>query len=220
MTELLSSLGYHFQDLSLLHLALRHPSMSGENNQRLEFLGDAVLQFLMSDMLYHRYTDIQEGALTRRRSRLVCEGALCQVAQTIGLERYLLLDKSEEAINGRENPSILADAMEAVLAAVYLDGGINAARDVMNRLWPSEGNLVADKKDSKSLLQEYLQARKHPFPTYEITGRSGPDHDPLFTAVAKVDGRECGTGTGRTKQAAQQQAAAAALDSLRKGELL
>lgn len=216
MEALMKALGYRFRDPALLNMALTHPSCGGEDNQRLEFLGDAVLQFLMSDQLYKAYPDLREGGLTHQRALLVCEAALSQVARGINLGRCLHMDKGEIFTHGREKPSILADAMEAVLAAVYLDGGIEAARDMMNRLWPRAEEVRSSTQDSKSALQEYLQAQGMETPAYEIIDQQGPPHDRVFTAQVLVARQAVAQGKGKSKKAAEQQAAQRALDKLTK----
>ena len=212
MRELMDRLGYHFKDESLLRMALTHPSMGRKDNQRLEFLGDAVLQLLMSELLYHKHPELREGGLTHQRALLVCEAALHQVALSLGLGQYLIMDKGENKTHGRNKPSILADAAEAVLAAVYLDGGLEAARNVMTAHWPKEGE--SPLKDSKGLLQEYLQARGSEPPYYELTGQEGPPHDRVFTVQALVEGRPVAQGRGKSKKQAEQRAAEKAYEIL------
>lgn len=210
----MKALGYEFRDPALLRRALTHPSMGKEDNQRLEFLGDAVLQYLMSDQLYAEYTEEREGALTHYRALLVCEAALSQVAQKLGIGEALIMDKGEELTGGREKPSVLCDAMEAVLAAVYLDGGLEAARGIITRCWPSPEEVHRPMQDSKGALQELLQKDGGETPTYEIIGRSGPDHSPSFEAAVSRYGKEIARGTGRTKKQAEQDAAVNALKKL------
>lgn len=216
MEALMKAMGYTFKDEAKLLMALTHPSLGGEDNQRMEFLGDAVLQFLMSDKLYHKYPTMREGGLTHQRALLVCEAALSQVARKIDLGRYLRMDKGEAATHGREKPSILADAMEAVLAAVYLDGGIEAARQMMLRLWPREDEIKNEGQDGKSALQEYLQARGMTTPVYETIDLKGPPHDRTFTAQVLIDGKPMAQGQGKSKKAAEQQAAHQALVLLKR----
>ena len=152
MKALMKSLGYTFRDEALLRRALTHPSMGREDNQRLEFLGDAVLQYLMSDRLYREYPEEREGQLTHLRALLVCEAALSQVAARLGIGRSLIMDKGEELTGGREKPSVLCDAMEAVLAAVYLDGGMDAARGVVERCWPKPEEVSRPMQDAMGQL--------------------------------------------------------------------
>lgn len=210
----MKALGYEFRDPALLRRALTHPSMGKEDNQRLEFLGDAVLQYLMSDILYAEYTGEREGALTHYRALLVCEAALSQVAKKLGIGEALIMDKGEELTGGREKPSVLCDAMEAVLAAVYLDGGLEAARGIITRCWPSPEDVHRPMQDSKGALQELLQKDGGETPTYEIIGRSGPDHSPSFEASVSRYGKEIARGTGKTKKQAEQDAAINALKKL------
>ena len=210
----MNALGYEFRDPTLLRLALTHPSMGREDNQRLEFLGDAVLQYLMSDYLYAEYPEEREGVLTHYRALLVCEAALSQVAKKLGIGEALIMDKGEEFTGGREKPSVLCDAMEAVLAAVYLDGGMEAARGVVSRCWPAPGEVHRPMQDSKGALQELLQKDGGEAPTYEITGRSGPEHSPVFEATVYRYGKELAKGTGKTKKQAEQDAAVNALKEL------
>ena len=207
------ALGYTFRDGGLLRRALTHPSAGKEDNQRLEFLGDAVLQYLMSDRLYANHPTDREGSLTHMRALLVCEAALSQIAARLHIGEALVMDRGEELTGGRTKPSVLCDAMEAVLAAVYLDGGMEAARDVVERCWPGEGEVSRPMQDSKGQLQEILQKNGGETPSYEITGMSGPPHDPLFEAAVYRGGTEIGRGSGRTKKQAEQ---AAALDALKR----
>ena len=211
MKKVMEALGYTFRDGTLLRRALTHPSMGKEDNQRLEFLGDAVLQYLMSDRLYRRHPEDREGALTHRRALLVCEASLSQIAEKLGIGDALVMDRGEEQTGGRTKPSVLCDAMEAVLAAVYLDGGMDAARAVVERCWPDEEEVSRPMQDSKGLLQEALQKNGGEAPTYRIVGESGPPHAPVFEAAVYHDGVQLATGSGRTKKQAEQAAAVRAL---------
>ncbi len=212
MKELQTSLGYTFHNEAHLRRALTHPSTKLPDNQRLEFLGDAVLEFCVSDMLYQKYPDLHEGALTARRAALVCERTLSAIARSLALGRFLVMGHGEEQTGGREKPSILADAMEAVLAAIYVDGGWEAAREVILRLFAQDEQLIAWRgQDDKSALQEYTQAHGLELPAYEIIGQSGPDHDRRFTAQVSVLGKPVATVEGNSKKAAEQAAAKAAL---------
>ena len=211
--RVMQALGYTFHDETLLRRALTHPSAGKEDNQRLEFLGDPVLQYLMSDRLYANHPTDREGSLTHMRALLVCEAALSQIAARLHIGEALVMDRGEELTGGRTKPSVLCDAMEAVLAAVYLDGGMEAARDVVERCWPGEGEVSRPMQDSKGQLQEILQKNGGETPSYEITGMSGPPHDPLFEAAVYRGGTEIGRGSGRTKKQAEQ---AAALDALKR----
>lgn len=211
------NLGYSFRDRSLLTRALTHPStLSPEDNQRLEFLGDAVLEFCVSDLLYRKYPDCQEGELTERRAALVCEETLSLLAQGIGLGHALRMGHGEEQTKGRRKPSILADALEAVLAAVYLDGGVPAAQALVLRLYRDEEGLYALRgRDEKGLLQEYTQAHELALPEYAIVEETGPAHNRHFVAQVSVLGRPVATGRGGSKKAAEQAAAKAALAAYR-----
>ena len=210
----MKALGYTFRDEGLLRRALTHPSMGKNDNQRLEFLGDAVLQYLMSDALYRAHPDEREGALTHRRALLVCEAALSPIAKKLGLGEALQMDRGEELTGGRDKPSVLCDTMEAVLAAVYLDGGMEAARAMVEHHWPDEDKVSRPLQDAKGALQEALQKNGGETPTYEITDRYGPPHAPLFRA-AVYRGREClAEGEGKTKKQAEQAAALAALKKM------
>ena len=214
LNAVMNALGYTFRDKALLRRALTHPSMGREDNQRLEFLGDAVLQYLMSDALYHAHPEEREGALTHRRALMVCEASLSVIAKKLGIGEALIMDRGEELTGGREKPSVLCDAMEAVLAAVYLDGGMEAARSVVLRHWPREEDVSRPLQDAKSQLQEALQKHGGETPTYEITGHSGPAHDPLFEATVYRHNTPLATGRGKTKKAAEQAAALAALKKI------
>ena len=214
MNKLMNALGYQFKNPALLHRALTHPSMGAQDNQRLEFLGDAVLQYLMSDILYAAHPNDQEGKLTHHRALLVCEAALSQVARGLHVGEALIMDKGEELTGGRDKPSVLCDAMEAILAAVYLDGGMEEARKIVVNHWPRPEDVQRPMQDSKGALQEYLQKDGGDAPTYEIVSQSGPPHDRLFEARVLRYGQELSHGTGRTKKQAEQAAALSALNQL------
>lgn len=216
MQALMKKLGYQFKNPALLQRALTHPSMGAEDNQRLEFLGDAVLQYLMSDILYENHPRDREGQLTHQRALLVCEAALCQVAKSLQVGEALRMDKGEALTGGREKPSVLADAMEAILAAVYLDGGLEEARKIILRNWPRPEDVHRPMQDSKGALQEHLQKDGGNAPTYQIIAQDGPPHDRTFEAAVFRYGVELARGTGRTKQKAEQAAALAALENLTK----
>ena len=214
LDKVMEALGYTFRDEALLRRALTHPSFGREDNQRLEFLGDAVLQYIMSDKLYRAHPDEREGALTHRRALLVCEAALSPIAKKLGLGEALQMDKGEELTGGREKPSVLCDTMEAVLAAVYLDGGMEAARSLVERCWPGEDEISRPLQDAKGALQEVLQKDGGESPTYEIIGQSGPPHAPVFRAAVSWGGKTLAEGEGRTKKQAEQAAAYAAIKSM------
>ena len=208
------ALGYAFHDEALLRRALTHPSAGKDDNQRLEFLGDAVLQYLMSDKLYRAHPSDREGSLTHMRALMVCEAAQSAIAGKLGIGEALVMDKGEEMTGGRTKPSVLCDAMEAVLAAVYLDGGMEAARAVVERCWPEESEVSLPMQDSKGQLQELLQKNGGETPVYQITGTSGPPHAPVFEAAVFREDLEIGRGSGRTKKQAEQAAALSALQRL------
>lgn len=216
MQDLMNHLGYQFRNPALLRQALTHPSMGAEDNQRLEFLGDAVLQYIMSDILYATHPTCREGQLTHLRALLVCEAALSQVARSLHVGEALLMDKGEALTGGRDKPSVLCDAMEAILAAVYLDGGLDAARAIVQRHWPSPESVHRPMQDSKGALQEYLQKDGGDAPTYEIISQDGPPHDRSFEAAVYRYGVELARGTGKSKKQAEQAAALAALSKLTK----
>ena len=210
---------YEFNDKSLLELALTHSSFSNENNlpasnQRLEFLGDAVLELVVSDMLYRRHPDMTEGELTKLRASIVCEPSLCEIARNIGLGNRILLGNGEEMSGGRERGSILSDALEAVIGAIYLDGGLKNAKDFIRANFSGkiEGSAAnCFETDYKSRLQEIIQNRSKNTVVYKIIAEEGPDHDKRFTAEAVNNTKVVGRGVGRTKKDAEQQAAFAAL---------
>lgn len=220
LQELQGKIGYQFQDVALLQQALTHSSFANEqkinklnNYERLEFLGDAVLELVSSEFLFHENEDMPEGQLTRLRASMVCEPALAYCARDISLHSYILLGRGEEATGGRERDSIISDVMEAVIGAIYLDGGIENAKKFICRFVLSD---LEDKilfMDSKTLLQEEIQKKNTAQLRYELVGETGPDHDKQFSVEAYLDGRLIGFGVGRTKKAAEQ---AAAYEALRK----
>ena len=221
----MEKLGYRFRDESLLVRALTHSSLAveqhrmGEDNERLEYLGDAVLEHLVSRHLYDTHPEMREGAMTRLRSSLVCEGALSAAAKRLGLGGYVLLSRGEEQYGGRDKDSILSDAFEAVLAAVYLDGGLEEAQRLVNEYVLSAETLEhrSSSKDSKTAFQELVHAdHKGRAIRYELVSESGPDHKKLFTMRVLVDEVEWGTGSGPSKQAAGQAAAQMAMERYRK----
>ena len=210
----MNTLGYQFKDPALLKRALTHPSMGAEDNQRLEFLGDAVLQYIMSDILYATHPKDREGSLTHLRALLVCEAALSQVARSLHVGEALIMDKGEALTGGRDKPSVLCDAMEAILAAAYLDGGLDAARGIIQRHWPRPEDVHRPMQDSKGALQEHLQKDGGDAPTYSIVAQDGPPHDRTFEAAVFRYGVELARGIGKTKKQAEQAAALAALEKL------
>ena len=224
MRELEKKLNYTFRDPGLLGEALSHSSYANEHrsaglrsNERLEFLGDSVLGFVTAEFLFLQHPDLPEGDLTRIRAALVCEQSLYEVARKLDLGRYLKLGRGEEAGGGRERTSILADATEAVFAAVYLDGGIGAASTLIHRvLLDAEKEEVVEerRRDYKTALQELVQRQADQVLTYRMIGEEGPDHDKTFLAEVLLNGTQVGTGSGHSKKEAEQSAAKAALAAL------
>lgn len=218
------TIGYRFNDRGLLREALTHRSCANENhsgfdNQRLEFFGDSILGFLVSQLLFKLFPAAREGGLTRMRATLVDEAQLSEVAAGIGLGTYLQLGKGEEKSGGRKKKSILADAFEALIAAIYLDGGIAAAGSMVDRYFSGlTGGAAAglQSTDYKTELQEYTQARFAATPHYQLIAAAGPDHDRVYTFAALLNGAAAGTGQGKSKKEAQQAAARSALASLKK----
>ena len=220
--DLETAIGYRFHNISLLQNALTHSSYANErwhnsllSNERLEFLGDSVLGMLVAEYLYRTFPDRPEGELTRMRADMVCEKTLANVANSIGLGEHLLLGHGEEQSKGRTRNSILADAMESVIAACFLDGGMEAAQDFVKRFILVE---VPVKKlnnaDYKTALQELVQQKKNQVLTYALVGQSGPDHDKQFDVEVSLNGQVIGKGTGRSKKRAEQDAARAAMENL------
>jgi ribonuclease-3 len=187
--------------------------------ERLEFLGDRVLGLVIADLLWRRFEDEQEGPLTRRLTHLVRRDSLARVAAAIGLDRHLLLSPSEAAAGAARNPGILADVLEAVIAAIYLDGGLAAAALFIERFWdPLIHEMAAPPSDAKTALQEWAQARGLPLPAYELVATSGPDHAPHFTLAVRVAGQAEASATASSKRAAETAAAAALLERLNNAE--
>ena len=216
--QLETIIGYKFKHPELLETALTHTSYANESrapvkhNERLEFLGDSVLQIVSADYLFHAYADRPEGDLTRIRSSLVSEGALFQFAQEINLGDYLRLGRGEEHCGGRTRPSVVSDAFEALIAALYLDGGMEVAK---NFILPfiTEGKTAEE--DYKTQLQEVVQQDPSAVLRYEVTGESGPDHAKKFTVCVWRNGEKLAEAPGRSKKAAEQHAAKLALEKLR-----
>ena len=221
MQELEKKLNYIFRDPSLLAEALSHSSYANEHraaglnsNERLEFLGDSVLGFVTAEFLFVRHPDLPEGDLTRIRAALVCEQSLYEVARKLDLGRYLRLGRGEEAGGGRTRTSILADATEAVFAAVYLDGGISEASALIHRLLldaEKEEAVEERRRDYKTALQELVQRQAGQELSYRMAGEQGPDHAKTFVAEVLLNGTVVGTGSGHSKKEAEQSAARAAL---------
>jgi len=225
ITETEKIINYIFKDSYLLERALIHSSYANEQwgnpllcNERLEFLGDSVLDMVISEMLFKKYPEKAEGELTKLRASLVCEKSLGSIAMERRLNEQLRLGKGEEACGGRERLSIAADMIESIIAAVYLDGGFEAARSVIDNLLSREIEEAARGitiKDSKTELQELLQKNGEIKLEYEIISESGPDHAKEFTAAVKLDGRTIGLGKGSSKKRAESRAAESALGELK-----
>ena len=220
LTELQDRIGYSFNNPEYLRRALMHSSYvpgTGGDNERMEFLGDAVLELCVSEELFFRFPNMQEGQLTKSRASIVCESALFEAAKGVGLGEFLLLGHGEDASGGREKPSILSDAFEAVIAAIYLDGGFTPARNFVHRFVLPLLDLSEKifEKDHKTRLQELIHAKTHGKQvTYRLAGETGPDHDKTFTMQALLEGEILGEGSGHSKQSAGQAAAKDALSRL------
>ncbi len=224
LQKLQEIIGHTFKNADLLLEAMTHPSLTHEkgrenhHNQRLEFLGDAVLQLMLTDRIYELHPDLPEGKLTQIRAHLANRHALFHRAKEIELGTYILLGKGEETSGGRERLSNLADAYEALLGAIYLDGGVRAARKFVNQQFRGEYKQVqrsTPQHNPKGQLQELLQAKLPANPIYRVIQESGPDHNKYFEAVVEWEGREVGRGTGSSKKQAEAAAALSALKNLR-----
>ena len=219
--ELEGKIGYTFRDRSLLVLALTHTSFANEahsghlgSNERLEFLGDAVLELVSSDFFYREKPKLSEGELTKLRASFVCEPALAYCAEQIPLPPYLLLGRGEEMTGGRLRPSIVSDAMEAVIGAIYLHGGLTPARAYIDRFILNDIEGKRYFYDAKTILQEEIQKDKDAVLSYELRGEEGPEHLKRFTVAALRDGVPLAEGEGSSKKEAEQRAAYAALLAL------
>ncbi|MDD5937404.1 MAG: ribonuclease III [Clostridiales bacterium] len=221
METLEAKLGYTFRNRALLENALTHSSYANENhspmgsNERLEFLGDSVLGMVTADFLYKEHPDEPEGDLTRTRAALVCEDSLVEVADLLDLGTYLKLGRGEASGGGRERPSIRADAVEAVLAAVYLDGGLAEARKIIQRFILDKETEKSASRDYKTALQELVQRESGQVLSYRLIGSKGPDHAKIFSVEVDLNGRAVGAGTGHSKKEAEQMAAKAAICKLK-----
>ena len=222
LSDLERELGYTFREKRLLENALTHSSYANEkwknslaSNERLEFLGDSILGFVVAEYMYRKYPDHPEGDLTRMRADLVCETSLAQVAARLDLGAYLLLGHREEQGGGRTRNSITADAVESVIAAAYLDGGFQAAKGIVDRLILSDVPKGRPRNfDFKTALQELVQRRKNQVLAYTLLEESGPDHDKTFRVEVTLNGEVVGMGTGSSKKRAEQAAAEMAVDRL------
>lgn len=218
------NIGYTFRDKNQLRLALTHSSFANENpkifggqyNERIEFLGDAVLELIVSDYLYNNFPEKDEGAMTRTRASLVCEFTLAQCARQINLGSFIYLSRGEELTGGRKRDSILSDAFESVLGAIYLDGGYEPARSFVHRILLTDIESKELFYDAKTRLQEIVQEKKGQSLNYSIVKETGPEHDKHFTAQVDVNGKVLGVGEGHTKKNAEQHAAYQALLTLKK----
>ena len=218
MEQLEQIIGYTFQNKKLLKQALTHSSYANEKklgklgcNERLEFLGDAVLELISSDFLYAKFTQVPEGELTKKRASLVCEPSLAYCARQFGLPQYLLLGKGENMTGGRNRDSIVSDATEALLGAIYLDGGFEPAKDFVLKFILNDIEHKQLFYDSKTILQEVVQGHYEEPLHYELIGEEGPDHDKRFLVEAVIGNTTIGEGSGHTKKTAEQEAAYQAL---------
>lgn len=219
MNSLEENIKYKFKNKTLLDNALSHSSYANEkhlkygSNERLEFLGDAVLSIIVADYLYKNFSDKPEGELTKLRASLVCEKSLCNFARSLKIGDFLMLGRGEEQNGGRERDSILADAFEAVLAAIYLDGGMDAAKNYVLPFITEELEHTEDETfhDYKTILQEVIQRNPEERLSYVLSGESGPDHDKSFSVEVCLNSNVIGTGVGKTKKRAEQMAAKDAL---------
>ena len=224
--DLETAIGYRFRNIQLLQNALTHSSYANErwhnsllSNERLEFLGDSVLGMLVAEYLFRNFPDRPEGELTRMRADMVCEQTLAAAANRIGLGEHLLLGHGEEQGGGRTRNSILADAMESVIAACFLDGGISAALKVVQQFILVEVPVTRlHNVDYKTQLQELVQQKKNQVLTYTLVGESGPDHDKKFEVEVRLNGAVVGSGVGSSKKRAEQMAACAAIEKLYPGK--
>ena len=222
LLELEKRIGYSFENKELLKQAILHSSYTNEhrmnrlqNNERLEFLGDAVLELVSSDFFYHKYPQYPEGKLTRLRASMVCEPTLAFCTKEIELGKFLLLGKGEEATGGRNRDSIVSDAMEAVIGAIYLDGGFANAKEFICRFILDDVEHKQLFFDSKTILQEIVQSELKKDLAYELISEEGPDHDKTFNTRVLIGQQEVGRGAGRTKKASEQQAAYNAIIAIR-----
>lgn len=226
LKELEHRIGYTFQDFALLKKAMSHSSYVNEEhlpkyecNERLEFLGDAVLELVSSEFLFFEHPTTPEGELTKTRASMVCEPALAFCAREIELGEYLLLGKGEDATGGRKRESVTSDAMEALIGAIYVDGGFANAKEFINRFILKD---LENKKlfyDSKTILQEMVQGGQEKGIVYQLVGEEGPDHNKSFRVEVAIGGEAFGCGIGRTKKAAEQEAAYQAILKLKEGKV-
>ena len=220
--DLEAAIGYRFQNITLLQNALAHSSYANEqwhdslkSNERLEFLGDSILGMVVAEHLYRNYPDRPEGELTRMRADMVCEVSLAKVAGLLGLGQHMMLGHGEEQGGGKNRPSILADAVESVIAACFLDGGLEAALKFVQQFILVEVPVTKlHNADYKTKLQELVQQKKNQVLSYRLAGQSGPDHDKQFDVEVSLNGKVVGCGSGSSKKRAEQMAAQSALENL------
>ena len=222
MEKLEENIGYTFKNKELLKKALTHTSYAYEHNlesnEKLEFLGDSILEFISSSYLYNNYLNLKEGEMTKVRATVVCEKSLYKVAQMHNFSDFLYLGKSERLSGGENRPAILADSVEAVIAAIYLDGGLEEARRFIEENLKEEIEIASKhvgQKDYKTVLQEKLQEHGEVRIVYTIINEKGPDHDKIFEAKVECNGKQLAVGTGKSKKQAEMQAAKKALESLK-----
>ncbi len=222
LKDLEKTIGYRFENITLLQNALTHSSYANErwhnslmSNERLEFLGDSILGMVVAEYLYKTFPDRPEGELTRMRADMVCEQALCVIANRLGLGEHLLLGHGEEQTGGRTRASILADAVESVIAACFLDGGMDAAKGFVQQFVLCDVPVTQlHNIDYKTVLQERVQQKKDQVLSYALVAESGPDHDKRFTAAVSLNGEIVGQGIGSSKKRAEQEAARVAIEAL------
>ena len=220
--DLEAAIGYQFKNITLLQNALTHSSYANErwhnplaSNERLEFLGDSVLGMVVAEYLFSHFQDRPEGELTRMRADMVCEKTLAAVANRVNLGEHLLLGHGEEQGGGRKRNSILADAVESIIAASFLDGGMEAAKSIIQRFILSDVPVIKPHNmDYKTALQEQVQQKKNQVLTYHLVGESGPDHNKQFAVEVQLNGKPIGSGIGSSKKRAEQDAARMALEAL------
>ena len=222
MEKLQENIGYKFKDQELLKKALTHTSYAYEHNvesnEKLEFLGDSILEFISSIYLYKNYPKLKEGEMTKVRATVVCEKSLYKVAKKHNFSDFLYLGKSERLSGGENRPAILADSVEAIIAAIYLDGGLEEARRFIEENLKDEIEIASKhvgQKDYKTVLQEKLQEHGEVKIVYTIINEKGPDHDKIFEAKVECNGKQLAVGTGKSKKQAEMQAAKKALESLK-----
>ena len=225
MNEFQHKIGYMFKDVSLLKLALTHSSYANEHrldycmhNERLEFLGDAVLELVSSDFLFRNHPEMKEGDMSKKRASMVCEPALAHCASRIDLGSYLFLGKGEDLGGGRTRDSVTSDAMEALIGAIYLDGGFTTAKEFIETYVLSITSDATFFYDSKTILQELSQEKFAKEPVYRLVAENGPDHQKEFVIEVRIGDVVYGTGTGKSKKAAQQEAAHLAVTKLKESK--